>query len=197
MPRLFAALEIPHQAAMQLSMLRGGLSGARWIDMENYHLTLRFIGDIEHHMADEVADALGRVHRRPFMLGFSGLGAFGGKKPRNLFAVPTGCPDLYDLQAEIATICRRLGLAPDPRKFTPHVTLARLRGTSPGAVANYLSVRGGFHIPPFKVTQFTLMSSRNSVGGGPYIAEEIYPLLRETLPANALANASAPAAISP
>ena len=196
MPRLFAALEIPHHAATHMSMLRGGLPGARWIDMENYHLTLRFIGDIEHHMADEVADALGRVHRRPFTMGFSGLGAFGGKKPHSLFAVPTGCPDIYDLQAEIAGICRRLGLAPDPRKFTPHVTLARLRNTSPAAVANYLSARGGFYVPPFKVSQFTLMSSRNSVGGGPYIAEEIYPLSRDPLPASVVASASAPAFMS-
>ncbi|QBK32084.1 RNA 2',3'-cyclic phosphodiesterase [Roseitalea porphyridii] len=196
MPRLFAALEIPHHAATHLSMLRGGLSGARWIDMENYHLTLRFIGDIEHHMADEVAHALERVHRRPFMMGFSGLGAFGGKKPHSVFAVPTGCPDLYDLQAEIAGICRRLGLAPDPRKFTPHVTLARLRNASPGAVANYLSVRGGFYVPPFRVDRFVLMSSRDSVGGGPYLVEESYPLSRETGMARPAASASAPAFMS-
>lgn len=196
MPRLFAALEIPHHAATHMSMLRGGLQGARWIDMENYHLTLRFIGDIEHHLADEVADALARVHRRPFTLGFSGLGAFGGKKPHSLYAVPTASPDLYDLQAEIAGICRRLGLAPDPRKFTPHVTLARLRNTSPAAVASYLSVRGGFHVSPFKVTQFALMSSRNSVGGGPYIAEETYPLARDIFPASSVASAAVPAWMS-
>ncbi|WP_306117146.1 MULTISPECIES: RNA 2',3'-cyclic phosphodiesterase [unclassified Roseitalea] len=181
MPRLFAALEIPHHAATTMSMLRGGLSGARWIDMESYHLTLRFIGDIEHHMADEIAHALERVHRRQFMLGFSGLGAFGGKKPHSLFAVPTASPDLFELQAEIARICRRLGLAPDPRKFTPHVTLARLRGTSPAAVANYISIRGGFYVPPFKIDRFVLMSSRDSVGGGPYIAEQTYPLAPERI----------------
>ncbi|MBO6640219.1 MAG: RNA 2',3'-cyclic phosphodiesterase [Roseitalea sp.] len=196
MPRLFAALEIPHQAATHMSMLRGGLPGARWIDMENYHLTLRFIGDIEHHMADEIAHALERVHRRPFSLGLSGLGAFGGKKPHSLFAVPTASPDLIDLQAEIARICRRLGLAPDPRKFTPHVTLARLRNVSPQAVANYLSVRGGFFVPSFKVDHFTLMSSRDSVGGGPYIVEESYPLSRDAFPASAAANAAEPAFMS-
>lgn len=196
MPRLFAALEIPHHAATHMSMLRGGLPGARWIDMENYHLTLRFIGDIEHHMADEVAHAFERVHRRAFTLGFAGLGAFGGKKPHCLYAVPTGCPDLYDLQTEIAGICRRLGLPADPRKFTPHVTLARLRNSSPRAVANYLTVRGGFYVTPFKVDRFVLMSSRNSVGGGPYIAEEAYPLSPDMVPASAAASASAPALMS-
>ncbi|TIW89065.1 MAG: RNA 2',3'-cyclic phosphodiesterase, partial [Mesorhizobium sp.] len=79
MPRLFTALEIPRDAALSLSLLRGGLPGARWIDVENYHLTLRFIGDIEGHVADEIANALDRVHRPSFSLALSGVGAFGQK----------------------------------------------------------------------------------------------------------------------
>ncbi|TIV64723.1 MAG: RNA 2',3'-cyclic phosphodiesterase, partial [Mesorhizobium sp.] len=78
MPRLFTALEIPRDAALSLSLLRGGLPGARWIDVENYHLTLRFIGDIEGHVADEIANALDRVNRPSFPLTLSGVGAFGG-----------------------------------------------------------------------------------------------------------------------
>jgi 2'-5' RNA ligase len=176
MPRLFTALEIPHNAAMSLSLLKGGLPGARWIDTENYHLTLRFIGDVEHHVADEVADALGRIRRYEFRIGLSGLGAFGGKKPHSLFAVPTASPDLTELQAEIERICQRLGLPPDPRKFTPHVTVGRLRNTPPQVLAPYLSSRGNFFVPPFAVTRFVLMSSKESIGGGPYIVEESYPL---------------------
>ncbi|MEM9999746.1 MAG: RNA 2',3'-cyclic phosphodiesterase [Pseudomonadota bacterium] len=172
MPRLFAAIEIPHHTAMMLSMLKGGLPGARWIDQENYHLTLRFMGDVEHHIADEILNTLRTIKRPKFELGLSGLGAFGGKKPHSVFAQPTGSPDLYDLQAEIARKCQRIGLPPDPRKFTPHVTIARLRKTSPEAVANYLSMRGGFYVAPFKVDRFVIMSSRESVGGGPYIIEE-------------------------
>lgn len=176
MPRLFAALEIPHTAAMSLSLLRGGLPGARWIDTENFHLTLRFIGDVEHHMADEVAHALDRVRRYEFKLGLSGLGVFGGKKPRALFATPTASPDVIELQAEIERICQRLRLPADPRKFTPHVTIARLRNTPPEVIARYLSSRGNFFVPPFTVGRFVLMSSKESVGGGPYIVEESYPL---------------------
>ena len=63
MPRLFTALEIPRDAALSLSLLRGGLPGARWIDVENYHITLRFIGDVEARVADEIAHALDRVRR--------------------------------------------------------------------------------------------------------------------------------------
>lgn len=176
MPRLFAALEIPHNAAMSMSLLRGGLPGARWIDIENYHLTLRFMGDLDNHVADEVADALDRIRRYEFRIGFSGLGAFGGKKPHSLFAVPTASPDLIELQAEIERICQRLRLPKDPRKFTPHVTIARLRNTPPHVLAPYLSSRGNFYVPPFTVSRFVLMSSKESIGGGPYLVEESYPL---------------------
>lgn len=186
MPRLFVALEVPHNAAMSLSLLRGGLQGARWIDTENYHLTLRFIGDVEHHVADEIVHALERIRRYEFRLGLSGLGVFGGKKPHSLFATPTASPDLIELQAEIERICQRLRLPADPRKFTPHVTVARLRNTPPETVARYLSSRGDFYVPSFTVNRFVLMSSRESVGGGPYIVEESYALTPR-LPVSSLA----------
>lgn len=176
MPRLFTALEIPREAALSLSLLRGGLPGARWIDVENYHITLRFIGDVEGHVADEVANALDRVRRTSFSLTLSGVGAFGGKKPHSIWAGVSASPDLHALQGEIERICQRLGLPSDPRKFMPHVTLARLRNTNPIDVAHYLSARGNFAAMPFKVGRFVLMSSRDSVGGGPYIVEEAWPL---------------------
>ncbi|MFC5992248.1 RNA 2',3'-cyclic phosphodiesterase [Limoniibacter endophyticus] len=176
MPRLFTALEIPRDAAMSLSLLRGGLPGARWIDVENYHLTLRFIGDVECHVADEFAEALDRIERPAFSLALSGVGAFGGKKPHSIWAGVSPSPQLHLLQADIDRVCLRLGIARDPRKFSPHVTLARLRNTKPEEAARYLSARGNFATMPFKVGRFVLMSSRQSVGGGPYVIEEAYPL---------------------
>lgn len=176
MPRLFTALEIPRDAALSLSLLRGGLPGARWVDVENYHITLRFIGDVEGHVADEIANALDRVQRPSFSLALSGVGAFGSKKPHAVWAGVTASPDLNALQAEIERICQRVGVAADPRKFMPHVTLARLRNPNPVDVAQYLSARGNFSTMPFKVGRFVLMSSRDSVGGGPYVVEEVWPL---------------------
>ena len=176
MPRLFTALEIPRDAALSLSLLRGGLPGARWVDVENYHLTLRFIGDVEGHVADEIANALDRVRRPSFPLALSGVGAFGSKKPHSIWAGVTASPDLTALQAEIERICQRIGVAADPRKFVPHVTVARLKNTSPIDVAHYLSARGNFSTVSFRVSRFVLMSSRDSVGGGPYIVEEVWPL---------------------
>jgi 2'-5' RNA ligase len=176
MPRLFTALELPADIVFSLSLLRGGLPGARWIDKENYHVTLRFIGDVDGRTADAVAESLEQISRTSFSLQVNGLGAFGSRKPHSVWAGITMTPELNDLQAELERRIRRVGLEPERRKFAPHVTLARLRGTSEADVANYLALRGDFRSPPFPVGRFVLFSSRASKGGGPYIIEEAYPL---------------------
>ena len=179
MPRLFTALEIPRSVALSLSLLRGGLPGARWIDVENYHITLRFIGDVDGRTADEIVDRLDRIDRPEFQLSMTGIGSFGGKKPHSVWAGVTPAPEMFALQAEIERLCQRLGLPPDPRKFTPHVTLARLKGARVDDVVHYLSGRGNFQTAPFTVPRFVLLSSRDSVGGGPDLTEEIFPLREE------------------
>src|SRR3981081_1276009 len=88
MPRLFTGLEIPSEIGLSLSMLRGGLPGSRWIDPENYHVTLRFIGDVDDVVAHEVASLLGRVRRQPFELRVEEVKSFGGRKPRAIGAAP-------------------------------------------------------------------------------------------------------------
>jgi RNA 2',3'-cyclic 3'-phosphodiesterase len=176
MPRLFTGLEIPRHVADSLSMMRGGLPGARWIDPENYHLTLRFIGDIDDALARDIAGLLGRVQRRPFDLRLDGLTSFGGRKPRALVASVAAVTPLLELQAEQERLLQRLGLEPEGRKYIPHVTLARLRETSSWQVADYLSARGHFRSAAFEVSRFVLFSSRSSVGGGPYVVEAAYPL---------------------
>lgn len=176
MPRLFTALEIPRNVALSLSLLRGGLPGARWIDVENYHITLRFIGDVDGRTADEIVDRLDRIDRPEFQLSLSGVGSFGSKKPHALWAGVTPLTEMSALQAEIERICQRIGLPPDPRKFMPHVTLARLKASRLDDVVQYLAGRGDFHTAPFTVSRFVLLSSKESVGGGPYILEEAFPL---------------------
>jgi 2'-5' RNA ligase len=176
MIRLFTGLEIPIDLADSLTLLRGGLPGARWIDRENYHLTLRFIGDIDDGLAREVDLQLAKVRRPAFELSLDGLTSFGGRRPRALVAtVAPGAP-LMELQAEHERLLQRIGLPPETRKFTPHVTLARLRDTSSRQVADYLAMRGFFRSRSFTVSRFVLFSSRASVGGGPYVVEAAYPL---------------------
>jgi 2'-5' RNA ligase len=176
MPRIFTGLEIPAAVGQELSMLRGGLPGARWIDPENYHLTLRFIGDVDDVTAREVAYLLGQVRRSEFELRFDGLSSFGGRRPRAVIATLAPTPALMELQAEHERLMQRAGLEPEGRKYTPHVTLARLRESSSRQVADYLATRPLLRPLPFRVSRFVLFSSRASVGGGPYVIEADYPL---------------------
>jgi 2'-5' RNA ligase len=176
MPRLFTGIELPSEIAELLSMLRGGLPGARWIDPENYHVTLRFIGDVDDPLAQEVASMLGRVRRQAFELRVEDLKSFGGRKPRAIVATLGPEQALIELQAEHERLMQRVGLEPEGRKYIPHVTLARLRDSSSRQVANYLSLRAPWRSPSFKVSRFVLFSSRSSVGGGPYVVEAAYPL---------------------
>ena len=176
MPRIFTGLEIPADVGQELGMLRGGLPGARWIDPENYHLTLRYIGDVDDSTAREVAWLLGQVRRTEFELRFDGLTSFGGRRPRAVVATLAHTPSLMELQAEHERLLQRVGLEPEGRKYTPHVTLARLRESSSRQVADYLAGRALMRPLPFKASRFVLFSSRASVGGGPYVVEADYPL---------------------
>jgi 2'-5' RNA ligase len=176
MPRLFSAVEIPEGVAERLTWLRAGLSGARWIDPENYHLTLRFIGDVDGATARDFTFALGEIAAAPFELRLNGLGSFGGGKPRAIFAGIAPSDGLDALRRANERAAREAGLPPEGRNFKPHVTLARLRGARADAVAAYLERQGGVAAEPFTVSRFVLYSSRNSVGGGPYVVEAAYPL---------------------
>ncbi len=176
MPRLFTGLELPKTIATELSLMRGGVSGARWIDVENYHITLRFIGDVDDRTAHDVDTMLGDMRREAVKVTLDRLDAFGGDRPRAIVAAARPSTPLLELQAEQERLIRRAGLPAETRKFAPHVTLARLRQATPMAVANYLAVRGWIAAMTFEVDHFTLFSSRDSVGGGPYVTEAVYPL---------------------
>jgi len=177
MPRLFTGLEIPPDIGDTLSGFRGGLPGARWVEPDNYHITLRFIGDVDHGVADDLCSVLGEARRRdPVSITLDGLASFGGGRPRAVFARAAPTNGLAELQAEQERLVRRVGLAPEKRKFTPHVTLARLRDASPIDVAGYIATRGQFPKLTFTARRFVLFSARDSVGGGPYVVEAAYPL---------------------
>lgn len=176
MPRLFTGLEIPEDLGLSLSFLRGGLIGAKWIDPENYHVTLRFIGDVGEGLADEIARELARVRRHRFEVRIEGVTAFGGRQPHSLIARVAASAALSELQGEHERICQRLGLPAEPRRFTPHVTIARCKAASNEGVAQWLTLRGGFSGSAFTSERFVLFSSKASRGGGPYVTEETYDL---------------------
>ena len=175
MPRLFTGLEIPPAIAAELAGCRGGLPGARWVEPANYHITVRFIGDIDDATARDLIEALAEARpRNPIPVALDGLAAFGGGKPRSVHARAKATPALADLHAEQERLVARVGLAPEGRKFKPHMTLARLKGASAADVARWLAERP---FPPLTFTagRVVLYSSRASVGGGPYAIEAAYP----------------------
>ncbi|GJE62019.1 RNA 2',3'-cyclic phosphodiesterase [Methylobacterium trifolii] len=177
MPRLFTGLEIPPALGDALARYRGGIPGARWIEPADYHITLRFLGDVDADVAEDAVEALAEMRPRPAItVTLDGLGAFGGEKPRALYASVAGNAALADLQAEQERLIRRAGVEPDRRKFVPHVTLARLkRAASPEDVAMYLSQSGLFEPLTFSATRVVLYSARDSTGGGPYVVEAAFP----------------------
>ncbi len=178
MIRLFTALEIPASAAERLCTLQSGLQNARWISPENFHITLRFLGDVSEDMAFEVDNALSQIHAEPFDIQLDGLGCFGHSKPHALWAGVAESEPLRALQARQEVALQKLGLSPEPRKYMPHVTVARLnkRATNAGDVMQYIEHRNLFSTLPFEVTRFVLFSARNSKGGGPYVPERFYDL---------------------
>ena len=174
MMRLFTGLELPPDITLDLNFMQGGIEGARWIDRESFHITLRFIGDIDDHLGREVAMAMDEAHIRPFSVTLKGIDVFGGNKPDSIIARVEDNPELNRLQAAQERICQSLGLEPERRKFIPHVTLARLRDPDPRALRAFIESHAIYRSRTFEVERFVLFSSKPSRGGGPYAVEESY-----------------------
>lgn len=175
MIRLFTALEIPDEIAERLLGLQRGIEHARWIERDSFHITLRFIGDVPENIADDIDQELSAIPFTPFELTLEGVGAFGGADPHAIYAGVKPSEPLKVLQARHESAIRRAGLKPEPRKFTPHITLARLRGIETAEVYQFIAANNLFATPTFDVPGFVLYSARSTVGGGPYVAERLYP----------------------
>jgi 2'-5' RNA ligase len=176
MPRLFTGLEIPEDIAFELNLLQGGVWGARWVEPQDYHITLRFLGDVEERLAREARLAFEGIEARPFAIQLKGVGAFGGNDPHTIYAGVAESPEIRRLQATLERHCQMLGLPPEGRKYRPHVTLARLRSPNLANVQGFLARQSLFISRRFEVNQFVLFSSRPSRGGGPYAVVESYDL---------------------
>jgi 2'-5' RNA ligase len=174
--RLFVALTLPDAIAEGLGLMQSGVPGARWMEREQLHLTLRFIGEVDGRDASAIDDALSQIRSPRFALQLKGVGEFGGKTPRALWAGVQNEADVLHLQRKIESALQRIGLPAEERKFKPHVTLARLRAAPAGRVMDYLADHGLFASQPFDVNTFILYSSHLAPGGSLYRAEKAYRL---------------------
>jgi 2'-5' RNA ligase len=174
--RLFTALALPDEIAQPLLLMQAGVPGARWQKREQLHLTLRFIGEVDGAEANAIDDALAAITAPSFTLELKGVGSFGGKNPRDLWAGAAPNDALLHLNRKIESALQRIGLEPEARKFTPHVTLARLKNSPRGAVMDYLTDHALYTSTPFAVTAFCLYSSKLTSDGSIYRVEKEYPL---------------------
>ncbi len=174
--RLFVALALPDTVADALLQIQTGVPGADWHEREQLHLTLRFIGEVDGREAGEIDDALSAIVAPRFALALKAAGAFGSKNPRALWAGVRDPEPVVHLARKVEVALQRIGLAAETRKFTPHVTLARLHGSPPGRVIDYLADHALFASEPFEVTEFILYSSVLTSDGSIYTPERNYPL---------------------
>ncbi|MBV9654935.1 MAG: RNA 2',3'-cyclic phosphodiesterase [Acetobacteraceae bacterium] len=175
--RLFVALDLPWEVRERLSMLAGGIAGARWVDPDNYHLTLRFIGETPPHGAEEIDHALANLRARAFELTLSGIGTFhkGGRTTALWAGVEKNEP-LEFLQSKVETALQRAGFERERKRFSPHVTLARTDGAPEAKLAAFVQAHNLFRAGPIPVGHFTLFSSRLGKEQAVYTAEAEYEL---------------------
>ena len=157
--RLFIAIRPPEPVRDRLVDAMEGIEGARWVDEENLHLTLRFVGEVERSAANDLAAALGQIRWPRFELRVEGVGHFTRKgRTSALWARIPASEPLEGLRQKVEAACEAAGLGRETRRFTPHVTLARLNRSS-GPIGGWLSAFGDLRTGPWQVTEFILYES--------------------------------------
>jgi 2'-5' RNA ligase len=175
--RLFVALDLPWETKEELSDLSCNLPGARWVPEDNFHLTLRFIGEANRLQAEEIDHAMSALRGRGFFFSLSGLGWFEKNgRVNTLYAGVERNDDLCRLQAKVETALHRVGLAPDKRRFTPHVTLARMDMPPSPALAQFVRAHNLYRSAPIRADNVTLFSSFLGKDQPTYTPEAEYAL---------------------
>lgn len=177
MIRLFVALEIPPDLRSRLEALCAGIFGARWVDPENLHVSLRFIGEVDEAVCEDVIDSLLTIHTPSFELTLERLGTFEqGGIPHTLWVGVRKNDALLQLQSKVERAIVGAGLPPERRRYTPHLTIARIKDAPVGHLVSFIAKHEPFRMSPFTVESFSLFSSFLSKSGSQYTVEETFPL---------------------
>ncbi len=177
MYRLFVAVDMPDQLKERLAQMFFGIPGAKWVAEEQLHLTLRFIGEVDGGVFKDVKEALSQISLDSFPLKLKGMGYFPPrKKPKVLWVGIEKSDTLLSLRNRVEAVVVKAGLAPEQRKFSPHITLARLRDTPLKKITNFLAGNSLYESEPFQVSEFHLYSSLLTPKGAIHQIEATYPL---------------------
>jgi 2'-5' RNA ligase len=175
--RLFVALDLPWVVKEELSDLSFNLPGARWVPSSNFHLTLRFIGEANRLQAEEIDCALAALRGRSFRFSLSGLGWFEkAGRANTLYAGVERNEDLARLQAKVETALARAGVAIERRRFTPHVTLARMDQMVSPALTSFVQAHNLYRSAPILAETVILFSSYLGKDQPTYTPEVAYAL---------------------
>lgn len=176
--RLFAALPVPPEIAQRLIALQKGVPGAKWRPASAMHITLRFFGEVNETLAEELDHELAQVRCKPFDIAVKGSGSFGRDDPRAIWLGIVAHPSLKLLASACERAARRAGLPPEPRNFIPHVTMAYLGRTDLDRVKAFERRHALFRSPEWLADRFYLYSSwKGGRGDNPYQIEAEYPLI--------------------
>ncbi|KRA65736.1 2'-5' RNA ligase [Caulobacter sp. Root655] len=177
MIRLFTAIALPREFGEDLVPRQYGIDGARWRPVEAFHITLKFIGDVQETQAADLDEELQTIQAPAFDLSLAGVGHFGeGVEIHAVWAGVAESPDLRHLAKANEAAARRAGLKPETRAYTPHVTLAYLKRPPVPEVAAWIQGHNLLRSPPFRVDRFGLYSSWRTSEGSAYRLETEYPL---------------------
>jgi 2'-5' RNA ligase len=168
MHRLFIAIRPPEQIRDLLVDAMDDSPDFRWQEDEQLHLTLRFVGEVDRPVADDLADALARIRAERFQLRIKGVGRFEQRSAGALWAGVEPKEPPAALAAKVERVCQQVGLEPERRAFHPHITLARWKGRRSRETGSFLERKRGLASKPWEVDAFTLFESRLSRHGAHY-----------------------------
>ena len=168
MHRLFVAIRPPTAIREALSWLMEGVEGARWQDDDQLHLTLRFIGEVETRMAEDIASALSSVRSPPLDLHVNGVGTFERRgRADTLWAGVGPREGLMALHKKIDHAVSGCGLPPETRTYAPHITVARL-GRMQRGLSDFIVRHNAFDGGRFTAQDFGLYTSQIAAEGARY-----------------------------
>jgi 2'-5' RNA ligase len=180
MLRLFVGIDLPSELKLRLSLLCSGVPGAKWVDPGNFHVSLRFIGEVDEGIAADIDAALAQIHAPRFPLSLAGVGHFGsGDKARMLWVGVEKSQALLHLHGKVESALMRIGVPPETRRYAPHVTLARLKyvpSSSLPKIQSFIAEHALVRAPPFDVERFSLVASYLTKSGPIYEDKADYPL---------------------